>query len=114
MALSDLREQTDRFKVEVVEMRHWHDQMTLEFDTPIHISFDLDFLDPAFAPGVFHHEPGGLSTRQVIHLIQSLRVRIIGADMVEFNPNRALPGITAAVCARLLKEMAAKIVAQTE
>src|SRR5215813_14095291 len=58
------REQIERFGVEAVEMKDFRDDLTIEFDTPVYISFDIDGLDPAFAPGVSHREPGGLSTRQ--------------------------------------------------
>ena len=56
----------------------------------VYISVDLDCLDPAFAPGVSHYEPGGLSTRELLHFIQTLDRDscIVGADCVEFNPMR--------------------------
>ena len=103
------REQAERFGVEIIEMRNWRDDFTLDFDSPVYISFDMDALDPAFAPGVSHREPGGLSTRQAIGLIQRLRARVVGADIVEFNPRMDPAQITAAVCAKLLKEIAAKM-----
>jgi arginase len=106
------REQAERFGVETIEMRHWRDDLTLDFDSPVYISFDIDALDPAFAPGVSHREPGGLSTRQAIGLIQRLQARVIGADIVEFNPRMDPAQITASVCAKLLKEIAARILAQ--
>ena len=105
------RKQADKFGVEVVEMRNWRDDISFEFDSPVYISFDLDVLDPAFAPGVSHHEPGGFTTRQVIHIIQTLKGRIIGADIVELNPERDPLGISAMGCAKILKEIAAKILA---
>ncbi len=76
------REQADRFGVEVVEMKDLREDFTLEFDSPVYISFDMDALDPAFAPGVSHREPGGLSTRRAINLIQSLTATVVGADIV--------------------------------
>jgi arginase len=103
------REQARRFGVEVIEMRHWRDDLTLHFDSPVYISFDMDALDPAFAPGVSHREPGGLSTRQAIGLIQRMQARVIGADIVEFNPRMDPAQITGTVCAKLLKEIAAKM-----
>lgn len=103
------RKQADKFGVEVVEMRHWRDDLGFKFDSPVYISFDLDVLDPAFAPGVSHHEPGGFSTRQVLQIIQTLKGQITGADIVEFNPRRDPLGITAMGCAKILKEIAAKI-----
>ncbi len=100
------RAQAERFGVEIVEMRAWHPEQAFDFSRPLYLSLDLDVLDPAFAPGVSHHEPGGLSTREVIRLIQGLQADIIGADIVELNPNRDPTGITAMAAAKLLKEIA--------
>ena len=69
-----------------MEMRSYDEHYELEFDSPVYISFDIDALDPAFAPGVSHREPGGLSTRQAIDLIRRTKGEIVGADIVEFNP----------------------------
>jgi arginase family enzyme len=80
--------------------------LDLTFEGPVYVSLDMDVLDPAFAPGVSHHEPGGLSTRDVIGLIQGLRVPIVGADIVEVNPKRDPTGITVMAAAKLLKEIA--------
>lgn len=104
------RAQAERFGVEVIDMRQWQETLMLEFDGPLYVSLDIDVLDPAFAPGTSHHEPGGLSTRQVLSLIQSLRVPIVGADIVEFNPRRDPSGITAMAAAKLLKELVACMV----
>jgi len=104
------RTQAERFGVEVIEMRKWQPETGLDFKGPLYLSLDIDVLDPAFAPGVSHHEPGGLSTRDVLQLIQSLRVPIVGADIVEFNPRRDPLGITAMVAAKFLKEIAGRMV----
>ena len=109
-ATTHQREQIKRFGLEVVEMRDWKHGLAFEFDTPVYISFDLDALDPAFAPGVSHREPGGLSTRQAIDLIQRIRGQVVGADIVEFNPRMDPLHVTATVCAKLLKEIAARII----
>ena len=74
---------------------------------PLYISIDLDGLDPAFAPGVSHPEPGGLSTRDVLALLMKLPVAPVGADIVEYNPERDIGVTTAHVAARLAKELAA-------
>ena len=103
------REQIERFGVEVVEMKDFRDVLRIEFETPVYISFDIDGLDPAFAPGVSHREPGGLSTRQALNVIQRLEADVVGADIVEFNPHMDSTGVTAMVCAKLLKEIAAKM-----
>ncbi len=104
------REQIKRFAIDAIEMRDWHDSLPA-LDSPVYISFDIDALDPAFAPGVVHREPGGLSVRQAIAAIQSLAVSVAGADIVEFNPRMDLSRVTAAICAKLLKEIAAKMLA---
>lgn len=108
-ATADQREQVRKFGVEVVEMRALNGNVQLEFDSPVYISFDIDALDPAFAPGVSHREPGGLSTRQAIDLIQRLKGRVVGADIVEFNPRMDPLHVTGTVCAKLFKEIAARM-----
>jgi agmatinase len=99
--------QAKRFGVEVIDMRQWQSGLRPDLEGPVYLSLDMDALDPAFAPGVSHHEPGGLSTREVIQLIQNLTVPVVGADIVEFNPGRDPLGITAMAAAKLLKEIAA-------
>ncbi|MCP4934590.1 MAG: agmatinase [bacterium] len=103
------RQQANRFSVEIIEMRDWHQGMTVEFDGPVYLSLDLDALDPAYAPGVSHHEPGGFTTRDVLHIIQNLNAPLVGADIVELNPTRDLVGITAVTAAKFLKEIATKM-----
>lgn len=99
------REQATRFGVEVYEMKNWRDDLEFNFETPIYISVDLDGLDPAYAPGVSHREPGGLSTRQVIDLIHRVTQPVVGADIVEFNHRMDSGNTTAMVCAKILKEI---------
>ena len=84
--------------------------LRLDIQTPVYISLDLDGLDPAFAPGVSHREPGGPSTRQVLNLIQSLKQPIVGADIVEYNPRCDIGNTTATVAAKLLKEIAGMMI----
>ena len=103
------RTQAERFGVEVIEVRNGRPETGLDFEGPLYLSLDLDVLDPAFAPGVSHHEPGGLSTRDVLRLIQSLRAPVVGADIVEFNPRRDPVVITAVVAAKFLKEIAGRM-----
>jgi len=101
------RAQAQRFGVEMVEMRHF-DAATVPIpDAPLYVSIDLDALDPAFAPGVSHHEPGGLSVRDVLTVLQRVETPIVGADVVEYNPSRDIHGVTAVVAAKLVKELAA-------
>lgn len=100
------REQAERFGVEIVPAQALDAAASLRFAGPLYISVDLDALDPAFAPGVSHPEPGGLSTRQLLDIIQKVEARIISADVVELNPERDLHDLTARVAAKLVKELA--------
>ncbi len=105
------RAQADRFGVEILEMRNWRpdDGLPKDLEGPLYLSLDLDGLDPAFAPGVSHPEPGGLSTRDVLDLLQTLPSPLVGADIVELHPLRAPLGLTARVAAKLLKEITARM-----
>ena len=105
------RAQAERLSVEVHEMRHGLDIGKLRFDGPVYLTLDLDALDPAFAPGVSHHEPGGLSTREVLKIIQEFSGRLVGADLVELNPDRDINGVSAMVAAKLAKEIMARLIA---
>ncbi|MCX2719505.1 agmatinase family protein [Lentiprolixibacter aurantiacus] len=105
------REQAELFGVEVIEMRDFRSGQLPAFKGPLYLSLDIDALDPAFAPGISHHEPGGFSSRQVIEIIQGIDAPLVGADIVEFNPVRDINGVTATVCAKFLKEIAARILA---
>ena len=100
------REQADRFNVEIIDMRAWTAGARPVIDGPVYVSVDLDGIDPAFAPGVSHWEPGGLTVRDVLSLIHGLHTPLIGADVVEYNPLRDPTGITAVVAAKLVKELA--------
>jgi arginase len=104
------RDQFKRFGVEVIEAAHWDGNRRLDLTTPVYISMDIDGLDPAYAPGVSHREPGGLSTRQVIDLIHTIDQPIVAADIVEYNPRCDLSNITAIVAAKLLKEIGGMMV----
>lgn len=104
------REQFARFGVEVHEARHWRDDVRLDLATPVYLSIDLDGLDPACAPGVSHREPGGLTTRQVVALIQAIDRPIVAADVVEYNPRCDVANMTATVAAKLVKEIAGMMV----
>lgn len=103
------RAQAKRFGVEIIEMKDWQPNRQLSLNGPLYISLDMDVLDPAFAPGISHYEPGGMSPRDVIRIIHQISVPIIGADIVEYNPTRDMHGMTAMVAARFLKEIIGKI-----
>jgi arginase len=74
-----------------------------------YVSIDLDVLDPAFAPGVSHHEPGGLTVREVLAIFAKVPGPIVACDVVEFNPNRDESGRTAAVALKLVKELVGRM-----
>jgi len=103
------KEQAERFQVEVHQMKDLDIKKIPEFKNPVYISLDMDGFDPAYAPGVSHHEPGGLSTRQVIEIIQNINVEVIGADIVEYNPKRDFKDMTAYLGAKMMKEMLGKM-----
>lgn len=99
------REQAKKFGVEIIEMKDWNAAIQFKFQGPVYLSLDMDAIDPAFAPGVSHHEPGGFSSREVISIIQNLKGNLVGADLVEFNPTRDASGITAMLAGKLFKEL---------
>ena len=106
------RAQADRYGVEVIDMRAWErgSRPTIESGAT-YVSIDLDGIDPAHAPGVSHREPGGLTVRDVIGLVQGVGGTVVGADVVEFNPSQDVGGLTAHVAAKLVKELAARMLA---
>ena len=100
------RAQVARFGVEAIEMRDFAPDRVPIPEAPLYISIDLDGFDPAFAPGVAHHEPGGPSVREFLQVLHRVRVPIVGADIVELNPERDLNAVTATLAAKLVKELA--------
>ena len=107
------RSQADKYRVEIIDMISFSAAAPLEFEGPVYVSLDLDVLDPAFVPGVSHHEPGGMTTRELLRAIQNIQGIIVGADIVEYNPYRDLQNITSMVAAKLMKELAAKMLDHT-
>src|SRR4051812_31698986 len=88
------RDQVQTYGVELVKMRDFSPDRVPIPDRPLYISIDLDALDPAFAPGVSHHEPGGLSVRDILAVLHRVRAPIVGSDVVEYNPSRDVNGVT--------------------
>ena len=75
-------------------------------DAPVYLSFDIDSLDPAFAPGTGTVEPGGLSTWQALEIVRGCAgLNLVGCDLVEVSPPYDPSGNTALVAAHLLYEM---------
>lgn len=73
-----------------------------------YFSFDMDVLDPAFAPGVGNPEPGGLTTRELVEVIKSLKTEVVAFDVVELNPSYDYKGITAFAAAKIIREILGK------
>lgn len=72
----------------------------------IYLSFDVDFLDPAFAPGVGNPEGGGVTLRKLIDIIQNLEeLNIRAFDVVEANPDYDCSGITFVSTSKFIREM---------
>ena len=105
------QEQAARFGVEVVEMRGLPAYEKLKAAGAVYITFDMDVLDPAFAPGISHREPGGMSVREAIAHLHAIEGTIVGADVVEFNPVRDVGGVTATVAAKMVKEILGQMIA---
>ncbi|HLM74568.1 MAG TPA: arginase family protein, partial [Polyangiaceae bacterium] len=71
----------------------------------IYLSMDVDAIDPAFAPGTGTPVPGGLTSREALHLIRSCRgLDIVGADVVELSPPYDVQQITALLAAQMAWE----------
>jgi arginase len=103
------REQADKFGIETIDMRGFHPEKIPTLFGPVYISLDLDGIDPAHAPGVSHPEPGGLTVRDVLSVLDRVHAPIIGADIVELNPVRDIQDMTATLAAKLVRELAALI-----
>ncbi len=99
----------DQYNVHVIQMSSYSLERIPSLVGPTYLSLDLDALDPAFAPGVSHYEPGGFSTRQILEIIQAIQSPLIGADIVEYNPTRDINDCTAVLGAKFLREISAKM-----
>ncbi|MCV6584087.1 MAG: agmatinase [Marinibacterium sp.] len=75
-------------------------------DRPVYVTYDIDSLDPAFAPGTGTPEIGGLTTPQALELIRALRgLNVVGCDLVEVSPPYDTSGNTALTAANLIYEL---------
>jgi guanidinobutyrase len=75
-------------------------------NAPVYLSFDIDGLDPAYAPGTGTPEIGGLTTVQGLEIIRGVRgLNVVGADIVEVSPPYDPHGNTALLAANLAYEM---------
>ena len=92
----------------MIEMKDFAVDALPRLTGPVYLSVDIDGVDPAFAPGVSHPEPGGLSVREVLAILRRIDAPIIGADIVELNPVFDTNQITAILAAKLIREIAAR------
>jgi agmatinase len=101
------RSQANRYGVEILGADRWREALPLlaRLRNPVYVSLDLDVLEPMLAPGISHPEPGGLSVRDVLEIIAAIKVPLIGADIVEYNPHNDLRDLTARVAAKFVKEL---------
>lgn len=107
------REQAERFGVEVIAMEKLPALERLQAITgPVYLSFDMDALDPAFAPGISHREPGGMSVREAIAHLHAIGGSLVGADIVEYNPRQDVSQLTAMVAGKILKEILGMMIQQ--
>ncbi len=75
-------------------------------DAPVYLSYDIDSLDPAFAPGTGTVEPGGLTIWQGLEIVRGCAgLNLVGGDLVEVSPPYDPSGNTALIGANLLYEM---------
>ena len=104
---SHQRAQASRFGVEILGADRWREAVPLvgRLRGPLYVSLDLDVLEPALAPGISHPEPGGLTVRDVLELLAAIRVPVVGADIVEYNPANDVRDLTARVAAKFVKEL---------
>lgn len=107
-------EQAERWGITMISPRRLAEFDPSALSGPIYFSLDLDGLDPSCAPGVSHHEPGGLTVREVLDIIDALPGPIVGADVVELNPTRDLVDMTAMVAAKFVKELAGAMLARRD
>ena len=75
-------------------------------DAPVYLTYDIDSLDPAYAPGTGTVEVGGLTSVQGLEIIRGMAgLNIVGGDLVEVSPPYDPSGNTALTAANFLYEM---------
>lgn len=75
-------------------------------DKPVYVTIDLDILDPSIFPGTGTPEPGGISFKEMLEVINTLKqLNIVGADVVELSPDYDPSGVSTAVAAKVIREL---------
>jgi agmatinase len=71
-----------------------------------YVSFDMDGVDPAYAPGTGTPVPGGMTSYEAFQLLRAIRgERVVGADVVEFSPDHDVSGITGLLAVSVIGEI---------
>lgn len=74
-------------------------------ERPIYVTFDIDVIDPAFAPGTGTPEPGGITSGEALEIMYSLsEINVIGMDIVEVSPMHDVSSRTALLAAKMIRE----------
>lgn len=72
---------------------------------PIYITWDIDVIDPAYAPGTGTPEPGGITSKEALEAIHVLKdLNVVGMDIVEVSPDYDHSGITSVLASKLVRE----------
>lgn len=88
------------------------EQLSVALGGPVYLSFDIDGVDPAFAPGTGTPEVGGLTSREALELVRALvGFPLVGADVVEVSPPYDCGNITSLLAANLLFEIVSVLAA---
>ena len=101
------RQQGARFGVEIFGPDRWREAIPViaALHGRIYVSLDIDVLEPMLAPGISHPEPGGLSVRDVLDVLNVIQAPVVGGDVVEYNPANDVRDLTARVAAKFVKEI---------
>lgn len=80
--------------------------MEFGYGKSVYLSLDIDVVDPAFAPGVGYVEPAGMSSRELIYIIQRMNLmkNLKAIDLVEVNPNLDIKDMTSRLAAKIISE----------
>lgn len=103
-ATAHIPQHTPRSEMELVDFvsewaRRWEGR-------PVYCTFDIDAVDPAFAPGTGTPEAGGLTSREALAVMRSLNLfQLVGFDLVEVSPPWDPSGITAALASKMVREL---------
>ena len=104
------KEQAKKYNVQVIHMGQFDSTMQFDFDGPVYVSIDLDALDPAFAPGVSHPEPGGLSTRDLLTILSTANGEVVGAISLNIIQKKRLSEYNCSIRIKILKELMSKMI----